>query len=292
MWADPARACFGRGLGRYAFLAFLLSCAASPARHESPNLERSVCGFKEPLAFWLWSRAAGGPDPSRVAGLAGVEDVSLTTLDGRTLRGYKLGAALAQGDADSPRGYLLVAQGNAMLADQIIGQFRAFARAGYDVYIFDYRGYGRSPGRRRLAAILSDYGEIIDHLGAQAYSERRFYGMSFGGIVLLDALKGKPGRYRVVIDSTPSRLSGYGCPATHDPVNTLPEHASHLLLITGRQDRVVTPKHSAELVAVARTRGATVVQDAELGHPFMDGRTDRRLQSVRSFLLREDSTNP
>lgn len=285
------RTCFPRGIARYAFLAFLLSCAASPARHESPDLERSVCGFKEPLAFWLWSRAAGGPDPSRVAGLPNVEEVSLTTLDGRTLRGYKLVSTLAQGDAHSPRGYLLVAQGNAMLADQIIGRFQAFAEAGYDVYIFDYRGYGRSQGRRRLTAILSDYGEIIDYLDAQTYSERRFYGMSFGGIVLLDALKGKAGSRRLVIDSTPSRLSDYGCPGTHDPVNTLPEDGSDLLIITGLQDRVVTPKHSAELLAVAGTRGATVLQDAELGHPFMDGRTGRRLQSVRSFLIREDSTS-
>ena len=42
------------------------------------------------------------------------------------------------------RGYLLVVQGNAMLADQIITHFDPFARSGYDVYIFDYRGYGRS----------------------------------------------------------------------------------------------------------------------------------------------------
>jgi pimeloyl-ACP methyl ester carboxylesterase len=291
MWADPARLRIARGLPRYAFLAFLVSCAASPARHESPNLERSVCGFKEALAFWLWSRAAGAPDPSRVTGLPNVEDVALTTLDGRILRGYKLVSTSSQRDADRPRGYLLVAQGNAMLADQIIGRFQAFTRDGYDVYIFDYRGYGRSQGRRRLTAILSDYGEIIDHLDAQGYLERRFYGMSFGGIVLLNALEGKPGRHRLVIDSTPSRLSDYGCPATYDPVNRLPEDGSNVLMITGLQDRVVTPKHSAELLAMAGARGATVIRDAELGHPFMDARTDRRLQSVRSFLSREDSSN-
>ena len=44
----------------------------------------------------------------------------------------------------APTGYLLVAQGNAMLADQILGELQYFRKLDVDVYVYDYRGYGLS----------------------------------------------------------------------------------------------------------------------------------------------------
>jgi hypothetical protein len=117
-----------------------------------------------------------------------------------------------------------------MLADQIVTDYLPFTSAGYDVYIFDYRGYGRSDGKARLKAILSDYSEIIAHLDSSAYSNRLFYGLSFGGMVILDALKDDAGDNRMVIDSTPSRFSDYGCPVEHDPLENLPENSSNILI--------------------------------------------------------------
>ena len=60
------------------------------------ELEKTVCGIKEPFFFWLWSSMAGSPDSARVEGLANAEDISMRTVDGRTLRGYIL-KALATG---------------------------------------------------------------------------------------------------------------------------------------------------------------------------------------------------
>jgi alpha-beta hydrolase superfamily lysophospholipase len=121
------------------------------------DLEQSICGFKEPFIFWFWSRAAGDADPARVRDMRNVQDISIVTRDGRTLCGYKLVST-----APAPQhGYLLIVQGNAMLADQIITDFQTFADIGYDVFVFDYRGYGRSERRRRLRAMLGDYREII-----------------------------------------------------------------------------------------------------------------------------------
>jgi len=257
------------------------------ARQLSSSLEQSICGLKEPFVFWLWSSAAGDPSAARLAQLANIEDVAITSSDGRILRGYKLKATLPQAGKDVPRGYLLVVQGNAMLADQIITRFDPFAGLGYDVYIFDYRGYGRSEGKRRLKAILSDYRRIIQQLDTQSYQRRAFYGMSFGGVVLLDALRHQTGAMTMVIDSTPSRLSDYGCPAAHDPINNLPRDAGNLLVIAGAKDPVVKAETSRELLEVAEDRGATVRRDPAWGHPFMDGHTQRRLEAVRQFLLRE-----
>ena len=270
------------------FVSLLLSCTSISTGQKSSQLEQSICGLKESIIFWLWNNTAGRPDPSRIANIKNLEDISFTTKDNRVLRGYRLKADSPDGKAATTKGYLLVAQGNAMLADQIINHFQDFTSAGYDVYLFDYRGYGRSGGKRRLKAILSDYGEIIDHLDAHPYAKRLFYGMSFGGIVLLDALQGRLGSARLVIDSTPSRLSDYGCPEPHDPVNNLPQDCPHVLLITGNKDTVVRPAMSKELVDQVRMRGATLFQDPDLAHPFMDRDIrlhQRRINAVRSFLL-------
>ncbi|GJL71570.1 MAG: alpha/beta hydrolase [Nitrosomonas sp.] len=231
---------------------------------------------------------AGEPDSSRVSGFSNVESISIATTDGRTLQGYRLNAMLS-GRALTANGYLLVAQGNAMLADQVLGSFIEFSQSGFDVYIFDYRGYGRSQGKRRLKAIVNDYQEIIDHLDSQLYPTRLFYGMSFGGIVLLDALDGRVEDRRVVIDSTPSRLSDYGCPRVYDPVENLPKDSSNLYFVTGLKDSVVKPAMSRELVELAKKRGAFVMVDPEMAHPFMDRNVlihNRRINTVKSFLLR------
>jgi alpha/beta superfamily hydrolase len=254
--------------------------------------EQIVCGLKEPLIFWLWSSQAGRPDQKRLRGLRNVEDISFTTQDGRILRGYKLAAKGNAGNnlAVNAKGYLLVLQGNAILADQILGEFRPYADAGYDVYIYDYRGYGRSEGKRRLKAMVSDYQEIIASLGSEAYRERLVYAMSFGGILLLDALEAGQRLDRVVIDSSPARLSGYGCPEDYDPVNHLPADCSNYLFITGLKDKVVSPAMSREMVEKAREKGATIVADPDFSHPFMDpdwSIHQRRMKLIADFLLKK-----
>jgi len=257
---------------------------------QNMNLEQSVCGLKEPILFWLWSTLAGWPDKGRLAGLQNVEDIAFATKDGRTLRGYRLGAAVHAGHDQAPtaKGYLLILQGNAMLADQIIGEFKPYADAGYDVYIYDYRGYGRSEGKRRLKAMVSDYQEIITQLNSTSNQGRFVYAMSFGGIVMLDALKSPLELDRIVIDSTPSRLSNRGCPKDYDPLNHLPADCADFMFIVGLRDSVIPPAMSREMVEKAQHCGATVVRDAEFAHPFMDYSSSvhhRRMEMVEQFLL-------
>ena len=265
---------------------------------QTMNPEQTVCGLKEPLIFWLWSSQAGRPDQKRLRGLRNVEDISLATRDGRLLRGYKLAAEGNTGNNQTVKvkGYLLVLQGNAILADQILGEFSRYADAGYDVYIYDYRGYGRSEGKRRLKAMVGDYQEIIASLVSASYRERLVYAMSFGGILLLDALEAGLNLDRVVIDSSPSRLSSYGCPSGYDPVNHLPADCSNYLFIVGLKDHVVSPTMSREMVEKARKKGATIVAEADFSHPFMDpdwsihqhwSIHQRRMKLIEDFLIQK-----
>ena len=247
----------------------------------------------EPTYFTRWRNSAGEPDASRIAGIANIEEISLSAQDSRILRGYML-RALPGKSRSTENGYVLVVQGNAMLADQIIGSFQDFASSGYDVYLFDYRGYGRSEGNPRFSAILSDYGEIIDYLDALPYSKSRFYGMSFGGVILASVLKNGPAERRAVIDSTRSRFSYYGCPEAHDPVRNLPEDCSKFLIIVGLKDHVVTPDASKALFDAAKRCGASVLKEPAFGHPFMEkdrSLHEQRMKAVRSFLLKGSMFN-
>ena len=269
-----------------AVLAALVACgthAPGSAMAGEPDPESSVCGaLREPLAFWAFRHGAGQANAGNVSGIADIERINFTTRDGRTLGGYRL-------RADAASGYLLVAQGNATLVDQIAHKMQYFRRLGVDVYLYDYRGYGLSEGKSRLRAIVQDSREIITSLNAQPYRLRLLYGMSMGGIILLNAV-GASGDYSaLVIDSSPSRISQYGCPKIYDPVHHLPPDSSRIMIIGGERDRVVPIAQVEELIRVAESRGARVLRHPHLAHPFMDASAElqqRRFQAVADFLAR------
>lgn len=274
--------------GRAAGWALLLTAVvgggmAEPAMAASDSPETSVCGFfREPLAFWLFRRAAGAPDARRIAGIRDIEPIRFETRDKRTLGGYRLRAG------DNPRGYLLVAPGNAMLADQIMGELQIFRDRGFDVYVYDYRGYGLSGGSSRLNAIVSDYRELVAHLNRRNYLHRALYGMSMGGVVLLNAVGAGGDFSALVVDSSPSRIAHLGCPEAFDPVNHLPVDCARVQLIVGERDRVVRPEEMEELVTTIRNRGGKVLQRLDYAHPFQDAPAVhwRRLNEVADFIAR------
>jgi pimeloyl-ACP methyl ester carboxylesterase len=103
---------------------------------------------------------------------------------------------------------VLVVGGNAMLADQILGELAPLADAGLEVFVFDYRGYGASEGRPRLLAIIGDKLELARRLAAEGQGPLAFYGISMGGIVLANVLPHLPPDVfpeRFVIDGSPAR---------------------------------------------------------------------------------------
>jgi hypothetical protein len=78
------------------------------------------------------------------------------------------------------------------------------------------------------------------------------YGISFGGLVLLN-VNGRGASFdKAVIDSTPSRVSNMGCPEGYDPLRNAPGDGSKLLFITGGNDHVVKPSEQAELLSPRR----------------------------------------
>ena len=268
----------------YLLLAASMASGTMTASAQEVDGESAVCGsIREPFMFWLWRSMAGSPDPKRIKHIKDLEQIRFKTRDHEELGGYKLVAA-------SPKGYLLVAQGNAMLADQLTGDLQVLRDLGLDVYIFDYRGYGISKGKSRLAAIVADYEEIVSHLNTLGYVKRLLYGISMGGVVLLNSSGLGQAYTRLVVDSSPSRISDLGCPDRYDPVANLPEDSSRIMIISGDKDRVVTPAQMEELGRVAGARRARVVRENEFAHPYQDSNqaTHRRRQNqIAKFLLQD-----
>jgi alpha-beta hydrolase superfamily lysophospholipase len=264
-------------------MGLIFTQIASTSTYES-DFEASVCGsFREPFTFWLWRTMAGAPDRRRLEGIKNVEQINLKARDATELGGYKLVAS-------EPKGYLLVALGNAMLADQLVADLQFFRDLGLEVYVFDYRGYGISSGKSRLVAIIADYEAIVSHLNALGYAKRFLYGISMGGIILLNATARSAAYTKLVVDSSPSRIAPLGCPERYDPVNQLPEDSSRIMIISGARDNVVPPRQMDELLQVAQSRGARIVRDHAFAHPYQDAYHavhKKRQEQVAEFLSRQ-----
>jgi len=257
---------------------------AEPTLPEAPEV--TVCGpLRERLAFWSWSRVAGRADPSRLAGIEGVEPLTHRTRDGRTLRGYRLRSRLEEG---AVRRTVLVVGGNAMLADQVLPAFTPLADAGLEVVVFDYRGYGASEGKPRLLAIIGDKLELARRLAEESAASLAFYGISMGGIVLANVLPHLPEAEqpeRFVIDGSPARVSPYGCPERFDPVANLPASTERLMFVGGEADTVVPLSDSRPLIEAIEAGGGRVEVRPDFAHPFMD--RDPRVHRERLALIRD-----
>lgn len=256
--------------------------------------ERSVCGgFLEPLAFALWSAMAPASDSRRLDGIAGVDAYDFTAGDGNALRGYMIQARNDRDEIiENPRGYVLIAPGNAMTAAHLAADFVFLSALGYDVYILDYRGYANSEGKRRLLALTVDYAELISHLSTK-YAQTHLLGMSLGGIVILKAIHDGAPFTSAVVDSSPSTVTQFFCPRAFNPTANLPSDASHLLVITAGRDRVIPPAASEEFVSGAQAAGARVFHCAECQHPLTDTDPEliaRRFREIARFFSDMDES--
>src|SRR5262249_29282769 len=140
----------------------LLLLHAHTARAAPPRspLEQTVCGA-ESIAITKVKALIVHPD----ATIAWATNRSRGPLadefngqDGRKIEGLVW-------RAKNPVGYLLVAQGTSTMAAEIYETFERFRALGLDVYIYDYRGFGRSTdGNSSFNAIISDYSRRIDQL--------------------------------------------------------------------------------------------------------------------------------
>jgi dienelactone hydrolase len=257
---------------------FFLSLFCSATR--GTTVEKSICGrLREPLMFSIWRRVAQAVD-SGIPPRHGAPYTFHTT-DGRVLRGYKLSVG-----NDIARGAVVFIQGNAMTVATIADELLPLAKAGYDVYALDFRGYGKSEGTPRMAALLSDYRQLVSSLRSSGYGRIFVYGCSLGGVIAANLIEANVDA--IVIDSVPATVQSFGCPSELDPINHLAVSCSKVLLIAGGKDRLVPPDKISPLLKKGEACGATIVEEPGWGHPFMGPELDfpLRLRKVIKFLSR------
>jgi len=114
------------------------------------------------------------PDDFQFAFTNPFEEVRLNADDGALLHGLHF-------THDSPKGLILYYHGNAKSLKRWGNVVQYHYKLGYDVLIMDYRGYGKSKGKRSQQSMLSDAALWYKH-AAKSYAEDQItvYGRSLG----------------------------------------------------------------------------------------------------------------
>jgi fermentation-respiration switch protein FrsA (DUF1100 family) len=199
------------------------------------------------------------------------EDVALATADGVKLHAWWLPA---QGAA---AGTVLHLHGNAANVSNHLPLAAWLPRAGFNVLMLDYRGFGRSEGRPTLDGVLEDARAALAHLRSRRDVDATkliVFGQSLGGATALRLLAEDAAGVRLaVIDSAFASYRGIARDAAlqsivlapflplalpllpgadKDPVTALARIDVPLIFVHGRADRVIPFKHSEQLLAAAQ----------------------------------------
>jgi fermentation-respiration switch protein FrsA (DUF1100 family) len=109
-------------------------------------------------------------------------DIYFKTKDGRTLNGWFFKKPHA-------RSTLIFAHGNAGNISDRLFKIKFFYDLGLNVFIFDYRGYGKSEGKPSESGVYLDAQAAYDYLGSRGDLQMEniiLYGASLGGAVVID----------------------------------------------------------------------------------------------------------
>ena len=99
---------------------------------------------------------------------------------------------------------IIQVHGNAQNLTAHVQSLGWLTELGYDLVIFDYRGFGQSKGKKDLDDAYDDVVNFLDFAQTK-YPNLVFYGQSLGGTLLLKAVSSHPGRWRpkaLVIESS------------------------------------------------------------------------------------------
>lgn len=152
-----------------------------------------LMGFEERLIFPAFQSPHDNWQPQGLP----IEEVSFKSLDGVALHGWYVPHA-------TPVAVILFAHGNSGNITHRTHALRKLHAAGASVFIFDYRGYGRSEGSPNEAGVLMDARAARAWLAERAQvkeSEIVLLGESLGGGVAVDLAAGEGAR-GLILEST------------------------------------------------------------------------------------------
>jgi fermentation-respiration switch protein FrsA (DUF1100 family) len=192
---------------------------------------------------------------------AGLEyrDLTFESEGGERLHGWWVGARANR------LGHLLLCHGNAgNIGDRVL-HAALLTGAGFDVLLFDYRGYGRSSGRPSEEGTYRDARAALRCLLEQPGVDRTrlyFFGESLGaavaldlalehppmGLMLLSAFTGIRDLGRLHYPFVPSAV----VPDAYPTLRRIPRLRIPLLVLHGDRDDIVPIEHGRALYEAAR----------------------------------------
>ena len=239
----------GDQLGRPAVAAFLLLLGANLAPSSTlgvrPEREYNDTPYKHGLKF---------------------ESVTFRTADEFSIVGWYFAKA------DSARGTVVLSETDAGNIGYLISYASFFLESGFNVLLYDYRGYGASqefpssPQALIYPEYLADLNAAIDFAKSRSEAPVILFGLSMGSTVSIGVAAQRKDVAAVVVDGIYSTTKDVianireelgketslpqGYPATAEPVRAVASFAdTALLILAGEDDKVTTPAMAYEVFA-------------------------------------------
>ncbi len=183
------------------------------------------------------------------------EDVIFTAADGTTLHGWYLPGAPGQP-------LVLFCHGNAGNISHRVDNLKELHQRGFAVFIFDYRGYGRSEGRASEAGTYSDARGALGWLQENGWESGQmiYFGRSLGAAIALQLALDAPPAALVLESAFTSlaemgrfhypllwRLGGWLLEARYANSEKIGRLHSPVLIIHGERDGIVPLEMGREL---------------------------------------------
>lgn len=220
------------------------------------RLERHMIYFpiKFPEGYWDTSQFSGH-----------IEDCTFQTEDGVRLHGWFARALSEQNIEAEPLRTLLFCHGNAGNITHRTANIAYLVQLGINVFIFDYRGYGKSEGKPDEQGLYADALAAYEYLLSRGDVDKEkivFFGRSLGGAVAVDLATKRPCE-KLIVESTFTSVkdmskSIFGALPVHYLVKTQFDSLSKigtiqvpLLFIHGNRDTIVPFELGKRLFAAA-----------------------------------------
>ncbi|MFC1589503.1 alpha/beta hydrolase [Pseudomonadota bacterium] len=212
----------------------------------------------------------------------------IETSDKIKLHGWKL---LAK---DEVRGTVLFFHGNGQNISTHFANVYWLTDYGYDVYLFDYRGYGKSEGVAQLDDVISDSLDMITYSIEQLDDDEKLVvmGHSLGGSLAIHAVAHSEHKGRIETLVTIEAFSDYhevtrdvlstswltwlfqwplsfAVDNSYCPLNSIAQIAPiPLLLMHSKQDEIIPFEHAEALYEVAEAPRKLQVVSGRHNHIF------------------------
>ena len=241
---------------------------------------------------FIYFPTADVPTPGEI-GLTDVEQVTFTTIDGLRLNGWFFAAS-----GPLPRVTVLVFNGNGGNRAHRGPLASALQRQGFQVLLFDYRGYGGNPGAPSKNGLAADARAARAYLAGRSdvdLSRLVYFGESLGTAVAVDLASEHPPA-ALVLRSPFTSLGDVGqyhypfLPVRlllrdrFSPIDQIRRIRVPLLVIAGGHDRVVPIDNSRRLYEAATApKTLLVIPDADHNdYELLAG--DEMIQAIARFL--------